>query len=800
MQLIARRNQISSSKNYWRFILILFPVLFLVGCVSMSDPETSQVQQNMVIFTLPADGSQSAGQTFSSRRSGLESFTITLEVKGAKEAGLSYELNNYPATGQPIYANHLFVHSGTISLSFPPISNAGNFIIRLTAQGAAIDIKGEEDDFYPAGKVIINDKPGKGDLIFSTSYVYGPQEMLSDLVNGFSWAWLVIPLGLVFILPGAVILALTWKNHPVDFGVWLAMSAGLSLAVLALLMLWTGTANIHWSAISVKIAFVVAACVSTFLFCQQKPWRARPLNWVNISFGVIFSLGLMLRFVMIRDMSGPAWVDGVHHALITRLVLEKGSFPQSFAPFFDINPTDYHPGFHSGLASFIWLSGLDIPFAMLIYGQVLNALAIPAAYLFTKTLVRSHSAALAAALFTAFCTPMPAYYTSWARYTQLAGLVVLPVVLAAVQEFLKDSAVENNQAALKKVFPKGIVAWIAAGGLLLVHYRVMIFAAALLAVYYIFQVWPERKNTTQRINSLGLGTIIVAGAAILAMPWLIPLVKTTILPLYGDTQVQPWFYDFSWRYLNTALGQPILALAGMGLVFGLVFRRRFLLTIIIWVGILIILANPGPLGLPLAISNNVTMEIMLFLPINALAGYAINLVEETSSVFGWKWLRPALLLAGVVTILAGFQQLMPLLNEGTMLIRKSDIPALIWAQKNLPPTAVVAINPFLWGYGAYAGADGGYWLEPISGLRTIPPPVASYTTRDYVLAMSSLSKDIIDQGSHPEKLADVLRSAGISYVYSGVRGGSISPVALANSRDFQEVYHQDSVWIFYVLP
>ena len=144
----------------------------------------------------------------------------------------------------------------------------------------------------------------------------------------------------------------------------------------------------------------------------------------------IFLLSLGVRLVMARDLSAPAWVNSIHHATITRLILEQGGFPSTYAPYIEIDAAEYHAGFHSTLAVFQWLSGLETPEAMLLLGQVLNALIVFAVYLLAVTLTRQRTAGLAAAAVAGLFTPMPAYYTSWGRYTQLAGLLILPAGLA----------------------------------------------------------------------------------------------------------------------------------------------------------------------------------------------------------------------------------------------------------------------------------------------------------------------------------------------------------------------------------
>ena len=152
--------------------------------------------------------------------------------------------------------------------------------------------------------------------------------------------------------------------------------------------------------------------------------------------GAVFISTLAVRLAMARDLSAPPWVDSVHHAMITRLIVELGGFPPTYAPFLNIETANYHPGFHSQLAVFHWLSGMDIATAMLLFGQVLNALTVFAVYLFTTTFTEDRVAGVVAALVAGLFTPMPAYFTSWGRYTELASLVMLPAAMALMKLLL----------------------------------------------------------------------------------------------------------------------------------------------------------------------------------------------------------------------------------------------------------------------------------------------------------------------------------------------------------------------------
>ena len=90
----------------------------------------------------------------------------------------------------------------------------------------------------------------------------------------------------------------------------------------------------------------------------------------------------------------------------------------------------------------------------------------------------------------------------------------------------------------------------------------------------------------------------------------------------------------------------------------------------------------------------------------------------------WKELLPQkskYLFLGVICIVTlwvaytGAKQLIAIINPITVLSRNADLPAIEWVEKNIPVNETIVINPFAWGYGLYAGSDGGYWISPLSG-------------------------------------------------------------------------------------
>ncbi len=291
--------------------------------------------------------------------------------------------------------------------------------------------------------------------------------MLGDLATSLPDWWLALPLLLLLFSPGRLLLEtvdaigrsrrflkLERSGQCESFlAVWdwserLALSLGLSLAIIPLLMLWTTTFGWHWSRAAVWTAAVLTVLALAALIWRrlrrEKPGgdseRLPGPDRYDLALLAIFGLALAVRLMMVRDLAAPAWVDPVHHTTIVRLIVEQGAYPPSYEPYVRALHASYHAGFHSLVATFHWLSGLEISRAMLLLGQVFNALSVLAVYLLTTSLTKDRLAGLFAALATGFLCSMPAYYASWGRYTQLTGLLVLPVCAALLMRLLSGRA------------------------------------------------------------------------------------------------------------------------------------------------------------------------------------------------------------------------------------------------------------------------------------------------------------------------------------------------------------------------
>ena len=828
-----KASNLSQNKFLGLILFLFFFIITTSGCVTLADPEASQEYNSENVGIL--DTQTSLGQSFISRRSNLNGIKIWVTSQSGPANTASNPQSNtikvrlYHSVGDetPIFitlaATPTSGNNVPISINIPGLKDpAGqSYYLLLSVDNGSIQINGRLEDAYPYGQAYNNSNPINADIAFRLSYNYGPPSFLHDIKLYISNIWIIFPLLVLLGLPGWLLLEASGFRTHFDHGEQTAISIGLSLAVVPLVMLWTTTLNLKWSKQAVLfvtgflIAIFIVRLIYVFIIIPRNNHNGgeepnSPPVWHQlISKGLdknafvlvlIFLATLIVRLVMVRDLATPAWVDSVHHALITRLILANGAYPSTYLPYLDITPTIYHPGFHSIAATFVWLTGLDLSRSLLILGQVLNALSIFSVYLLTKTLTRSSSAGIFAAFITGFLTPMPAYYTSWGRYTELTGLLLLPVVLTLLQLWLKGKADKKFGWIL------GLGA-ITAAGLFMIHYRVEAFLACLIFAYLMYNLAFDRNHNHFKQTEVLLFIAAMAFISIVfVLPWFIPTLKSTLLPSLSTPvvlAVAP-FQDFSWPYLTSALGKQALALAGLGLIWSLIKKCRIAFITLLWVFSMFVLANLDVLKLPgSGLITNISVEIILFIPISILGGYFIDQVVDN-----WRKLIPSRYNIPVYTLLLilfgfsayiGSKQLVGILNPVTILSRKADLPAITWVTNHIPENEPIVINPFAWGYGLYAGNDGGYWIAPLSGRLTLPPPVLyglGYGVRD----ISQLSQDIVTSSSDPATMRDLLLSQDIHYIFTGARGGVIPPEKLASSGLFDLLYHMDGVWILGVKP
>ena len=782
----------------------------------MYDPESSQDNHGDVISVLNPDHTFSQG--FVPARPGLDSIDIWLNpVRGSQSNPGSLQINLYSNQNNlvPIYNATLSLASvsqnSPLKISFPSQTNSQDqkYFLYLTTKNIAVEIYGQDEDAFPAGEAAIDGQILNADLGFQLTYDYDTYAFFTDFVVFINSGWIIISIFIILILPGYIFLTITGLVKDYDFGTIIGLSVAMSISLISLLMVWTSRVNIHWNQNSVQLgAGLLVVCTIWLWVRDRRNIHLPKINWYQVILCLIFCFTLATRLIMVRDLSAPPWVDSIHHALITRLIVEQGAYPNTYAPFINIETAAYHSGFHSLIAVFHWLTGLDIQQAMLLFGQVLNALIIFAVYMFAQNLTKSRISSLIAGLATGLLSPMPAYYTSWGRYPQLAGLLILPAAAILIQPIIYPEKPGTPRYKASGGFKNILTASIISCGMILTHYRVSAFFVFLViadvATYLISRLnkpnfWNNVSIIFRQTGWLALLTVIMI------LPWLLPALRTLILPRFLPADSQPVFSGFPISYLNSAAGNYVMGMSVFGWLLGILQRKRFTFSLTLWIVMVFAVANLSLLKLPGGrYINNSSVGIMLFLPFSVLAGYLGGQIY-----YGLKRLLPrplklsliyGVLLFGLGVAFWGSKQVIPILNPITFFARQDDIRAIKWIESHTNREDTFLINPFLWGYGLYAGNDGGYWISPLAGRKTIPPPILYGFSNDksQIKAMNSSIVEAIELANDPTGLAGYMRSQKLKYLYLGVRGGIFSAKTLLNSTDFILQYHENNTWVFEV--
>lgn len=779
--------------------LLLSLAIFISGCAP-SIVEMDNTQERLDKAAPIIAGPQVVGQTFVSHYPNLSTVELLLVVYADANTlrPLTFHLRSSPQDKTDLVTvaidTSALRHNDRCRFSFAPQADSENktyYFFLEAPWGNNTTVWYSSLDAYGEGTLYLNGQPSEGDLYFKTYYEYTLKVMARDIGHGLrSSGWLILPIFALFILPGYLLYSLLPSESGADPVEHLALVVGLSLAVLPLVFLFCSVVGFALNGTRVLIA-VVAMSIGAFWrlastgFRDFRRWLSSDNRPLVVAFLFVFVLSLIVRFLHIRNLVVPAWIDSVHHTLIAQLIVINGRVPRSYEPLLPIGKFVYHFGFHSLVAAFHWLTGLGIPKAMLILGQVINGLMVLSIYVLAKCLTGRRLAGLFAALVVGLISLMPAYYVSWGRYTQLTGLVLLPPAIVFTIRGLN-----RRPGSL-------MLAAVSAAGLLLTHYRVLIFYAGFVLAYLLYETLIHRHEPAAYLKYWGRAGAISSLAALLTLPWLVNLVQA-LLPLVtlpSKMRGEPSYNALPYELVMIGNNRVLIVLAICGLFWGLYKRERGVALTVLWAAILAVIANPTILGLPSTwLVNNASLVISLFVPLAVLTGYFLASLQYPISNI------KNLILAIVITLgaLWGAWQVLPIVNPGTVLATRDDLTAMEWIRSHIPSNAKFLINLRHWQGSTYVGTDGGYWIPFLTGRDTIlPPAIYIYGSAEYVKGINDLAAALVTMKSFDaESTWRLLRDNGVTHVYIGARGGGITPQMFMGSSYYHPVYSNGAVWIF----
>jgi len=622
---------------------------------------------------------------------------------------------------------------------------------------------------------------------------------------------------LVLVLPG-----LTWlvwfPALEQDSIQQLAGAIGLSISLSALTAQFLFVLGWHLSAISVVALYALLGFLTVLGLLrrrsptghrrQQKPklGAGLPLPFCRIHMrwhragATVLSLGLFMlllfwRFYQVRNLALPAWVDSVHHALIVRLILEKGGLPQDLLPDLPV-PFYYHFGFHVVASLFAFWTRLSPAQSILILGQILNAAVALSVYRLGMAIWSDRRRAGLAAVLVGFVSEMPAYYASWGRYTLLTGMLLLPLAMSTALEVRHERRQAHYIAELAML----------TAGVLLSHY----LAGLLLAIFFLVigtqVIWVRLRRgkvCTAHWWALGLGA---AGGLALASPWLWRVLvfagsfasgSKLVLPLQPAGQ-ENW--EAQWSYSWSLLGpmhNHALVLFSLGGLITAAFRPRAR-GLALWGAILALESSPW--GLRLSPFRPDHFAIVLFLPVCLLASDLFVGVWQVLRDVRPSWAARAILVGAVLSLSVwALQDTASVVNPATVLATPADMKALSWIEDHTPLDARFLINVTPWQAGAYRGVDGGYWILPYTQRQTVlPPAMYTWEEKDEVARINQLAEQTSHLESCTAQFWDLVRATGVTYLYATSDRGTLRPEKLASCPRLRLAYQADGVFIWQV--
>jgi hypothetical protein len=501
------------------------------------------------------------------------------------------------------------------------------------------------------------------------------------------------------------------------------------------------------------------------------------LDLVGVGVLVSFVAAGFTRAALARHLALPMWVDSPQHSYVVALIQQVGGLPTTYGALMPSQVFDYHFGFQALAAFGGWLSPADPGNSVLATGQLLGAAIGPALYLFTRDLTGSRRAGLVAAVLVAVVSTQPAYFVTWGRYPELAGLVALPSAWAALRRWVVEGS---------GLIPL-VVGGVAVGSSILVHPRTAVLLALLvgawLAVGLIFEGW----RTFLRAFAL---TLLAGGIGlVLVLPWVVrlwaahhnQLALPTTAPLAG----------FPFELMTAGNDRWLVVVAILAEVMALVRRPKLGVLLLIWCALAFVIANPAAFHLPVQVAmNDGSIAIAAFVPVLVLDGFFI---DGLLVLVGWKrWslvARAAVVVATCVGLTTQIEPMLQVANPCCVLANSADVAALRWVGEHTPANARFLIDGYLWQDPAWAGTDAGAWLPALAQRSvSLPPPFYATGPSGMEQATNMLAARVNAAANDPAALAKLARDEGFDYVFVGTRGGPLDPGRLARSPYFTTVF------------
>jgi hypothetical protein len=795
-------------------LLLALAALGLSGCSRLAWPDQPAVGHTSVALAAGAP----LGQTITALEGGLSGVEIYL-APGDEPAGgtLRLSLLSAPEALEDLAAAELPAASinapGFYRLEFPPQPGSARRGYYLLLQ---LDGPGEiwagtaPGEAYLNGAMYRNGQAIDAQLAFRLIYDT-PLVMRGLLSDAADWVIWLFAITMLLVAPGLALVAWFWPGNDLNLIGRLLLAASLGASLYPLLFLWSHLAGLQlaallaWTPLVAGLAALAALAwrrglpTVRGLVTDLQAWRASGNAWPDASFIALAMLVVAVRLWSVRNVPVPLWGDSYQHTMIAQLLVDNGGLFRSWQPYAPLETFTYHFGFHTLVAVFHWLTRLDMTTAALVTGQLLNCLAVLTLYPLAMRVGRRRWAGVGAVLLAGLLSSMPMAYTNWGRYTQLAGLVILPAAVLLTWVVLEDRRLRLGVLAL------GIVAL---AGLALTHYRVLIFAVVFAGLYLL----AHPRGLSPLAGRLA---VLGAGAGLFFLPWFLRVFGGRVMSIFAAQVTTPPSSTSAWAEQNTldlvGLYPPwLLLLAVVCLAVGLWRRERGVALVGMWWAALILAANPQWLRLPgEGALSNFAVFTSVYAGIAVVFGASIAWLAAAAGRRAAPLVAAAILLLG---LLGARQRQFDVQPHLYALATWPDVRAVAWIDANLPRQARLLVNSFFaYSDSVAVGSDGGWWLPLLASRQTSLPPI-NYAfeqgDRPDFYDWTNVVPRAQQAGPDDPAFRALLYDRGYTHVYIGQKQGRtnylgphvLSPQDLLESPYYRPVYHHDRVWIFEISP
>lgn len=829
----------SNSRKYAVFFLFVLTSLLFSGC-SSGETDLQAITSQVIL-----SGDQSVGQTFYSRFRGLSGIELFIDDHGTGEGEVILSVYKTPDKStllSQVSSPILSLKEGESNFfDLPTIlpSNQQTLYFEVTTDSSsAISLGALPGSSYIDGAAYKNKSPIDQTLSFDLQYAWF-QVGISIII------WLVRTIQslffafLLFFLPGYGILTIFDLFKIIDtktFIIKTALSIAISLAVYPVILLWTNALGLQIGRLNAYLPMMIGTSLIFYHYFQTKTSITIEIRrfltmlvedsntWSTIWVVVItISVIFTSRYWSIRDIPAPLWGDSVHHTAMAQLILDNGGLFTSWEPIAPYQSLTIHWGFSALAAVYAWFTGESILSATLIVGQLINVFALLTPVLLIIRFVKKPEWGLVGFLISiGLFSIIPGIYTSWGRYAQLAGQVILPAVAFLSVELLHNPNCQSKFFNLrrKRLF---VITALLLAGMTLTHYRLPIFWISLFGMLFVYHQFRTRAAWKEWwLDILSLSSIIGLFAILIA-PWL-PRLFNSNLALTASTSATPinpndWIISHinQWSDLPVYIPIFILSLFIISLVYAVSKKQFEPVLYAIW-PILIMAYMVGVLiNLPFAnLLEGFAIKIMTYIPVGLAIGWAVSEIFSRVSHYFNRITQSIVTLSVVILCFVGWEiQSLSVHPNTYAIVTHPDIKAMNWIEQNTPEDSVFLVEGFRVHYGYSAvGADAGWWIPLLTGRdNTMPPQYAMVNELPSPPDGRQIIVDLVEfletHEAVEKESVEYLCDFGITHIYigqgQGLTGAGVSQLFsptefLANPDDYHLIYHQDRIYIFELTP